>query len=126
MNQETIQAIKDSIEHWEINVLKPSKSGKQFKKTLTGGLDDGKWIDETIVKSCDRFFPLCEWHNNNYIYSARELVTIHHCTGCPLHDSGNGCDSYSENPYRKFEQNPCIETAQAMIDTLKSLLPEGE
>jgi hypothetical protein len=113
-DKQTIQAIKDSIVHWEQDILKPLKDGRSVIRKILGQSfwSKTKTFNEfNIVKYRSEDCPLCNIFIHNY-----------HCGDCPLKEIS--CCMDDESSYRQFVDNPCIETAEAMIETLKSLLPK--
>jgi hypothetical protein len=100
-------AIQESINHWKKDIKEELEKGRNvFINTM-------RWMDSneslpTGVENCS----LCK------------LFFAGDCFECPLYESRQGCLKYN-SPYRKFMNNPCLETTNKMIEALKSLLKEG-
>jgi hypothetical protein len=96
-DEKTVQAIKDSVGHWEEDIVKPLKGGGISEKTG--------------AHNC----PLCNLVGFHSMFSMGECETK-----CPLSLRGMSC--FSENsPYKTFMSNKTLENAQNMVLALKSL-----
>ena len=105
----TIQAIKDSIKHWEEDILNPLRKGRKILIINPDHLKSYYWGDTgESVKMGSWCCPLCKLFSSD-------------CKYCPLESCVLKGDAYVV-----FLDNPCFETAQGMVDKLDSLLPEGE
>jgi hypothetical protein len=116
MNKETIKAIKDSIEHWEVDILKPLKEGERIHRLTVGIFKTTKlyWLAKDGIRSkgmvscCSEDCALCKIYFGEYRGDD--------CGDCPLGSCERG------SVYSVFYNDPTIETAEAMINTLKGLL----
>lgn len=126
MNQETIQAIKDSIEHWEKDIVKPLKECLEIFSKIDREKNRYRLYWKHMFRTFfDRkvkcYAPDCQ------------LCKIFKCgedsyntpLECPLQKVDECCLN-RESVYYNFIDNPCLETAEAMIEALESLLPEEE
>ncbi len=107
MSREEIGEIKDSIKHWQRDILKPLQKGRKtmYKK---GGYFL-RWKDTLqVVPVYGDYCPLCEY-------------TKECCSICPLAIKDLGCND-AGSPWRKFINRHTVQNAQKMIDALKSLL----
>lgn len=102
MTQVIIKAIKDSIKHWEDDIVKPLKEGRKIKHGSTLIWQDTQEPIPCFTSHC----PLCH-------------AVGFGCSLCPLVHCG--LPGY---PWYTFIHNPRLKTAQAMVDKLKSLLPK--
>lgn len=115
--EETIQAIRDSIEHWERDILKPLKQGNEIKRvskdiTLQERSIVLHWIPSgEKVKCYSDSCALCK------VFYGK----LQPCEGCPLYEAGFACVE-SNSPYTEFYHNPCLDTAQNMVLVLGNLL----
>jgi hypothetical protein len=115
MDKKTIQAIKDSIKHWEVDILKPLREGKKIGGSLiVRWLRKDGSLGKKEVKCSTADCALCKLFYHPYT----------DCDRCPLNIIDNDCCD-SGSSYLAFRDNPNIKTAEAMINTLKSLL-EGD
>jgi hypothetical protein len=113
LKPEVVKAIRDSIKHWEEDMLKPLKAGKTIVLAWCGGrpyrlkphwaCKDDK-LSMELVKCYGEDCALCHIYQTDY------------CMDCPLGNCGSG------SPYSRFRLNPCIDTAEAMIKALEDLL----
>ncbi len=98
---------KLSAEHWIKDVLEPLKAGLSVINShdiLLFSNSKELMIGEEDCELCKKYIN----HQDN-----------HPCEFCPLRAEGGQCRyDYNDNLYGAFFQNPCLETAQAMVDKL--------
>ncbi len=96
-----------SAEHWRRDILEPLKSGKEIIYVEEEGLC---WDDTKEDVPCyDDNCPMCKEYLD--------------CDSCPLKISFTYC-GHEGSPWTEFLDNPCIETAQNMVDILERLAKE--
>jgi hypothetical protein len=128
---EQIKAIKDSIEHWERDIVGPLARGlkiytcpapEDFRENRLYFTNDMGSTDTNKMFPVPCFSdacPLCQL----YVAGSGDVVSLR-CINCPLHISGQDCGA-PDSAYMAFRQTPTLTTAQRMVDTLKGLL-EGQ
>ena len=112
--KEERQAIKDSITHWENDVVKPLKRGHKIIRN-----DDGLvWEDTLIpVKYAADDCALCVYTESRDNHSECPYVKFY---GVDCDD--NKWEIVKEGHWRTFVINPNLKTAQAMVRALKRML----
>jgi hypothetical protein len=111
MKKETINAINESIEHWETDILQPLLEGDELVPDNSGSL---LWTSTCLLVPIGR----CACSLCNLFYWKENT-----CENCPLFKAGKGCCE-NNSTYDKFYKKPTIKNAKAMIKALKDLLKE--
>jgi hypothetical protein len=97
MNKKIKKAIKDSIEHWNTDIIARFKAGDTILRDQYGHLI---WTDGTSVKCYSANCPLC-------------VVTDATCKKCPLQFCG------THSPWNNFHCDPTLQNAKNMIKHIK-------
>ena len=103
------KALHLSIRHWEKDVVKMFKDGWKIR------LKDNIWEKDKQIKTLligEKNCALC----NLYIAD---------CRGCPLSEATGRLCSMLRSPYRKFIHFPTLKNAEAMVDTLETILAQN-
>lgn len=107
MNKETKEAVENSIKHWEKDFIARFKKGDCISSS--------RWLsDSSRIKWGSHYCSLCElfWLDGEDCNKE-----------CPLNIIGKGClDDNHSSPYHNFSDNPCLETAETMVQALKETL----
>lgn len=118
MNEIVKQSVIECVDHWKRDMVEPLKNGRTIIKHR-----------DTIIKS-NRSTILMKngwlvWKDNPvekvkcYAEHCSLCVVLKNvCSDCPLEHCG-GVGVWAE-----FERNPCLETANGMVNKLESLLPK--
>jgi hypothetical protein len=94
--------VEDSIRHWQVDIVEPLQAGRTIDKESCIYLT---WTDtEEMVKCYDEDCALCQEYNST---CKKCYFTFYY---------GNPCYS---SIWNAFTSNPCLETAQAMLEALK-------
>jgi len=104
-----IRAIRESISHWERDILKPLQEGRKISDFDRQFWEDGERL-ATGIGAC----ALCSFVGFN---GSNEEV----CKKCPLSQAGYGC-VLKDSPYLQFTYHPTLENAQNMMLVLQQVL----
>lgn len=110
ITKDELKALKASVKHWEKDICKPLREGRQIDYKDGDGL---YWAGTLRLVPCySTDCPLCL---NSDIF----------CTGCPLRRAyQNKCGRGSH--YMQFHDNPTLATAEAMRDVLQNIIDTSE
>ena len=108
MDAQTLEALKASIRHWRDNVA-AEKS-------------DNVRIEAEACALCDRFF---RWDSCTGCPVSRK-TGISRCRQTPYGAASNALEFWDDHPDDTAARNAWRAAAQAELDFLISLLPEGE
>lgn len=110
--EEEEKAIKDSIKHWEKDIVAPLREGRKI-------IEQGHslvWEDTKKKVHCmDLHCPLCQMMSKNESRCS---------DGCPYYVHYDfSCDIAKDGHWAKFREKPNLKTAVGMVNALKKLLP---
>ena len=110
--EEEEKAIKDSIKHWEKDIVAPLCEGRKI-------IEQGYslvWEDTKKKVHCmDLHCPLCHMVGKNESRCS---------DGCPYYVHYDfSCDMTGDGHWAKFREKPNLKTAVGMVNALKKLLP---
>ena len=107
-----LRAIRESIAHWEKDIVKPLKEGDTIERR--GRSKTWKRSGDNL-ETGSGYCALCVFMGFSVMDDSRE------CEECPLSQAGFGCTE-KDSAYRKFYSDLTLETAQNMVLILKNVL----
>lgn len=99
-------ALKSAL-HWRNDILAPLEAGIGIVKIALSLYWDTPGVNTLVRVGC----------------SDCDMCRAYHCKACPLAKEGQKCIDRNVG-YGNFCDNPCIATAQAMVDTLERIARE--
>ena len=107
------EAIRESIRHWEVDIIQPLKEGRVI------GNMSLSWTDTQDPVLCtSKYCPLCDV----YLDEDNLDEDLQECEHCPyLKHYGYVCDD-PQGHWRAFKDNPNLKNAEGMKLALLELL----
>ena len=109
------EAVKESINHWEVDIIQPLKEGRVIKnKSLS-------WTDTQEQVPCtSKYCPLCDIYLDKEVSDEEDSEEF--CKRCPYFKHyGYACDNFLGH-WTAFAINPDLEHAEEMKLALIELL----
>jgi hypothetical protein len=114
LNNKEIQAIQDTINHWEKDIRSNLLKGLNISVSRNGLL---RWKNRKTVNCYAKDFAMCQ-------ISLKPDKTLN-CSICPYYRyHGETCDD-RDSQWFAFATNPCLETCENMITSLNELLEQN-
>lgn len=108
----TKNAVIECIDHWKKDMIEPLKAGRKIDDHWSYSLE---WTDtREEVKCYTEDCPLCDLYFHNYDEDDGN------CVGCPMGNCSYG------SVWLAFRKNPCLETANGVVNKLESLLEKEQ
>ena len=113
LRNKEIQAIQDTIDHWENDIRSKLLKGMNISVSRNGML---KWSDGKIVRCYAKDCAMCR-------ISLKPDKALN-CSICPYYRyHGEKCDDRNSR-WAAFATYPCLETCDKMIASLNELLEQ--
>ena len=104
MKRTNLQAIRDSIRHWMLDIRRPLKNGDTI--LFLADEEFFVWSSSHKIVPCDgEDCDLCKINDRS------------DCTGCPLEKNGMSCEK-NNSPYNIFYNLPNLKSATGMVNAL--------
>ena len=112
LTKQAIKALESAIAHWDNDMIKEFKNRKKTTRTSYGWeWEDTGELVKCYIQDCD----LCKIYYRNY------------CKKCPYSLFYKRlCTTSFDGHWHKFNQQPCLRTANAMKKSLQKILDSQE
>lgn len=105
MKKDNLQAIRDSVRHWMLDIRRPFLKGDRIIKGNFPNYIDMQWVlSKLAVKRYDVDCALCR-------------LVDDYCPSCSLLKITGGCKKH-ESAFRAFLDNPNLQTSTDIIRDL--------
>lgn len=125
LTPEESKALDESIEHWIKDMVEMFKKGFVVAKNSNGASEWKYYVWGFFPKSADFvkcYSPDCALCSDAF-EKGTSKINCQLCLYTKFYDFD--CDD-EEGHWSKFMDDPCLETAQAMVDALKAIRDSNE